>query len=177
MLAFLDSPVQLVIAAVVILLVFGPDKLPEIMKQAGRALREFKRTTSELQDTLTLDSTDHNRYEEHYNPPTYDSYGNPTTGGETHTASVPEADVWHPSDTSGPAMLPSSVTHAEPVYGDFAASALSEGGSEYGVVADSASASHGASAYAAPSSAAGVEIATPRPVVARPAEGSVSRQS
>ena len=78
MLAFLDSPVQLIIAAVVILIVFGPQKLPEIAGQVGRALRELKRTTSELQDTLSLDhSSDHNNYESSYNPPTYDSYGNP----------------------------------------------------------------------------------------------------
>ena len=166
MLAFLDSPVQLVIAAVVILIVFGPEKLPEIMKQAGRALREFKRTTSELQETLSLDTTDHNRYEEHYNPPAYDSYGNPTTAEETKTSSVPEADVWQPADASGPTMLPHTATHVEPVYGDFAASALSDAGSEYGVVTDGSSASQGAAAYAAP-----------REVVARPAEGAVSRQS
>ena len=52
MLAFLDSPVQLIIAAVVILIVFGPQKLPEIAGQVGRALRELKRTTSDLQDLV-----------------------------------------------------------------------------------------------------------------------------
>lgn len=57
MLAFIDSPIQLLLAAVVILVVFGPQKLPEIAGQIGRALRELKRTTGDLQIRLILTTT------------------------------------------------------------------------------------------------------------------------
>ena len=132
MLAFLDSPIQLIVAAVVILVVFGPQKLPEIMSQIGRGLRELKRTTGELQDSFNLDTP---KYDQHYDPPHYDSYGNPTTSTDTHTTpSVPEGDVWQPST---PETKTIAAHASEPVHGDFAASALSDAGSDYGVSAPS----------------------------------------
>ena len=145
MLAFIDSPIQLLLAAVVILVVFGPQKLPEIAGQIGRALRELKRTTGDLQDSFNLDNN--HRYDQHYDPPHYDSYGNPTTSTDTTTPSVPESDVWQPSTPETKSIAASA---SEPVHGDFAASALSEGSSDYvyGVTAPSNS---GASAYSTPS--------------------------
>jgi sec-independent protein translocase protein TatA len=43
---------ELIIIFVVALLVFGPRKLPEIGKTLGGALREFRRATNELKNTL-----------------------------------------------------------------------------------------------------------------------------
>lgn len=40
------SFVQIVIVAVIALLVFGPSKLPEIARSAGKGLREFKSAVS-----------------------------------------------------------------------------------------------------------------------------------
>ena len=175
MLAFLDSPVQLIIAAVVILIVFGPQKLPEIAGQVGRALRELKRTTSDLQDSFNVDSTDHHRYDEHYNPPSYDTYGNPTLAIESSTSTVPEADVWQPAAMSENTHAASSV--GEPMRGDFAASALADSGSDYGVGLSAPPATHsGASAYTTPSTPAATVSASPN-IYPRPAEGSVPRQS
>jgi len=175
MLAFLDSPVQLIIAAVVILIVFGPQKLPEIAGQVGRALRELKRTTSDLQDSFNIDTTDHHRYDEHYNPPSYDTYGNPSTAIEASTSTVPETDVWQPAAISSSDH--NALPAAEPVRGDFAASALADTGSDYGVGLSAPPASHsGASAYTAPIAAAETASAS-REVSPRPAEGSVPRQS
>jgi len=175
MLAFLDSPVQLIIAAVVILIVFGPQKLPEIAGQVGRALRELKRTTSDLQDSFNIDTTDHHRYDDHYTPPSYDSYGNPAPAIESHTSTVPETDVWQPANASS--NTPTALSAAEPVRGDFAASALADTGSDYGVGLSSPSTSHsGASTYTAPV-AATEAVSASREVYPRPAEGSVPRQS
>lgn len=151
MLAFIDSPIQLMLAAVVILIVFGPQKLPEIAGQIGRALRELKRTTGELQDSFNLD---HHKYDQNYDPPHYDSYGNPTASTDT-TPSVPEADVWQPASETKSLTAASS---SEPVHGDFAASALSDAGSEYGYGVSAAPAHGGASAYATP--AAGISSAS-----------------
>jgi TatA/E family protein of Tat protein translocase len=175
MLAFLDSPVQLIIAAVVILIVFGPQKLPEIAGQVGRALRELKRTTSDLQDSFNVDHTDHHRYDEHYNPPSYDSYGNPSPAIESHTSTVPEADVWQPAANSSNAHA--ALPAGEPLRGDFAASALADTGGDYGMGLSAPPVAHsGASAYTAPAAAAET-VSAPHDVYPRPAEGSVPRQS
>ena len=174
---FLESPIQIVIAAVVILIVFGPQKLPEIAGQIGRALRELKRTTSELQDSFNMD---HNRYDDHHNPPSYDSYGNPSTYSETPVATVSETDMLHGSASQ--AALPAG----EPVHGDFAASALgmdNSGSSDYSHGMSAPETAHsGAYSYSAPATATGASIPTETPaavpdMVPRPAAGSVPRQS
>ncbi|MCW3100305.1 MAG: Sec-independent protein secretion pathway component [Chthonomonadaceae bacterium] len=117
--AFLDSPIALGMIFVAVLLLFGPQKVPEIANQLGRALREFKRSTSELTDTFRMDT---NRYEPTYDPPRYDSYGNASE--PPVFASVPEEDLTH---TTQPLLT------SEPPRGDFAASAFADTSSEYGV--------------------------------------------
>lgn len=42
------GPMELTIIVVVALLIFGPGKLPEVAGQVGRAVRDFRRMTSEL---------------------------------------------------------------------------------------------------------------------------------
>lgn len=44
------GPLELMAIFVVALLVFGPDKLPEIGRQVGRAIREFKKIQSGFQN-------------------------------------------------------------------------------------------------------------------------------
>jgi len=46
------GPLELMAIFVVALLVFGPDKLPEIGRQVGRAIREFRRIQSSFQTDL-----------------------------------------------------------------------------------------------------------------------------
>jgi sec-independent protein translocase protein TatA len=46
------GPLELMAIFVVALLVFGPDKLPEIGRQVGRAVREFRRIQSSFQTDL-----------------------------------------------------------------------------------------------------------------------------
>jgi TatA/E family protein of Tat protein translocase len=46
---------ELIIIAVLALIVLGPKKLPDLAKSMGRAVREFKKATSELKDTLQVD--------------------------------------------------------------------------------------------------------------------------
>lgn len=43
---------ELIMILVLALLLFGPKKLPEIGKQVGKALGEFKRTSNELKRTI-----------------------------------------------------------------------------------------------------------------------------
>ncbi len=42
------GPMEMGIIAIAALLIFGPGKLPEVMGQAGRAVRDFRRMTAEL---------------------------------------------------------------------------------------------------------------------------------
>lgn len=46
------GPAEMLVIAIFALLVFGPDKLPDIARQVGRAVREFRRATAELTTEL-----------------------------------------------------------------------------------------------------------------------------
>jgi Tat protein translocase TatB subunit len=47
---------ELILIAVVALIVLGPKKLPDLAKSLGRAVREFRKATSELKETLQVDN-------------------------------------------------------------------------------------------------------------------------
>ena len=46
------GPSELLVIIVIALLVFGPKKLPEVSRQLGRGLREFRRATQDVQNEL-----------------------------------------------------------------------------------------------------------------------------
>ena len=43
---------ELVILLVIVLIIFGPGKLPDIGNAIGRGLREFRRASSDLEDSI-----------------------------------------------------------------------------------------------------------------------------
>ena len=49
------EPGHLLILLIVLFVVVGPSRLPEVGKAAGQALREFQRATAELRDSAQLD--------------------------------------------------------------------------------------------------------------------------
>lgn len=51
----IGMPEMLLILAIA-LIVIGPKKLPDLAKSLGKALREFKQATSELKESIDLDS-------------------------------------------------------------------------------------------------------------------------
>jgi TatA/E family protein of Tat protein translocase len=75
--AFL-SPQTIIVVVVVALLVFGPHKMPELMRQLGQALREFKKMSGDVQNAFSID--EHLSYDR-YDPPSY-SYTHSTTSYE-----------------------------------------------------------------------------------------------
>ena len=52
------GPTELIIIFVIILLIFGGKKLPELAKGLGKGIREFKKASKEVQDELNLDEID-----------------------------------------------------------------------------------------------------------------------
>ena len=51
----IGMPEMLLILAIA-LIIIGPKKLPDLAKSLGRAFAEFKKATSELKDSLEIDS-------------------------------------------------------------------------------------------------------------------------
>ena len=47
---------ELLLILAIALIVIGPKKLPDLAKSMGRAFAEFKKATSELKDSLEIDS-------------------------------------------------------------------------------------------------------------------------
>lgn len=46
------GPTELILLLVIILVIFGPGKLPDIGSAVGRGIREFRRASSDLEDSV-----------------------------------------------------------------------------------------------------------------------------
>jgi len=46
------GPLELIVILALALVVFGPDKLPEMAQQVGKAIREVRKMTSEVTDEI-----------------------------------------------------------------------------------------------------------------------------
>lgn len=155
------STTHLIIAGVIALLLFGPDKLPQLAHQLGKALRELNRAKDSLADSFKMDEE----------APRYHSYDN--TYNPTPLAPLPEEVPWNPRQHLEQGETSAALTAAtEPLRGDFAAAALADTADDYGQ-----SASPAPVAPTAPANGA-VAYNTNSPahdVTARPAEGAVPR--
>jgi TatA/E family protein of Tat protein translocase len=49
------GPLELVIILVIALLVLGPGKLPEVGASHGQSIRELRKASSDVQDSITVD--------------------------------------------------------------------------------------------------------------------------
>jgi len=49
---------ELLIVFGLALLIFGPSKLPEIGRSLGKGIREFKQTSKEIKDSVSLEDKD-----------------------------------------------------------------------------------------------------------------------
>ena len=49
---------ELLIIAAIALIVFGPNKLPELARAFGRAMREFKKATEEVKESFEAETRD-----------------------------------------------------------------------------------------------------------------------
>jgi TatA/E family protein of Tat protein translocase len=86
------GPAELMVIFVLALLVFGPKKLPEVSRQIGRGIREFRRASDEvrgeIEGALNLD-------DDHDDEDVSESRDTPSISTNGHTAdsatAVPEA--------------------------------------------------------------------------------------
>ena len=67
------GPFEIILIFLVILLVFGAKRIPEIARGLGKGIREFKSATTEIKNELTVDSNQI-RPPSHSNAPRQDTY-------------------------------------------------------------------------------------------------------
>jgi sec-independent protein translocase protein TatA len=48
----IPSPWELILVLVIVLIIFGPGKLPDIGAAVGRGIREFRRASSDIEDSI-----------------------------------------------------------------------------------------------------------------------------
>jgi len=48
---------ELILLLVIVLIIFGPGKLPDVGGAIGKGIREFRRTSSDIEDAVRGDST------------------------------------------------------------------------------------------------------------------------
>ena len=48
------GPLELVIILVIALLILGPGKLPEVGASLGKSIREFRKASSDIQETVSI---------------------------------------------------------------------------------------------------------------------------
>jgi sec-independent protein translocase protein TatA len=87
------GPTELLVILALALMVFGPKRLPEMSRQIGRGLREFRRATqdvqNELQGVLSLDDDD----DEPAKPVSSNGSGPPKAAAEDRTNASAEEPV------------------------------------------------------------------------------------
>jgi sec-independent protein translocase protein TatA len=49
---------ELIIVLIIALVIFGPKRLPELGSSLGRGIREFRKATNELQDSIRTEGTE-----------------------------------------------------------------------------------------------------------------------
>ena len=129
MLAFFNNPVQLIIVLMILLLLFGPEKLPEMGKQLGKALRDLKKAGQEFTDTVNFDDT--HEPPKSYEPPNYESYNQPYQGEYNSYMNSSQPSYGDMGDTNSNGNGNGNGTNSTEVRGDFAAPALADISSEF----------------------------------------------
>lgn len=92
---------HLIIIFVVALVVFGPEKLPELARTLGKVMGEFRRATGDLRST----------FEGHLRDLEREADQRHTTAGTTNTIAPPPATLTE-SEAASPVMTPTEGTVA-----------------------------------------------------------------
>lgn len=79
---------ELVIVLIIALVIFGPKRLPEIGKSLGKGIKEFKKSTTELQEQITKEEPEVATVEK---TETVESAGQPVTAPEPKAVPEPSS--------------------------------------------------------------------------------------
>jgi TatA/E family protein of Tat protein translocase len=79
------GPLELVIILVIALLILGPGKLPDVGSALGKSIREFRKASSDLGDSVKVDTSPL--------PPTPETPATPAAPPAPATAALPAAAV------------------------------------------------------------------------------------
>ena len=52
----IPGPAELILLLVIVLILFGPGKLPDIGNALGKGIREFRKASNELEDSVRCES-------------------------------------------------------------------------------------------------------------------------
>jgi sec-independent protein translocase protein TatA len=82
---------------IVVLILFGAKKLPELARGLGQGIKEFKRATRDVQDDLqrAIDDTDYD------SAPPKNQSSSPVEAPPANPASTPDAASTEPADSEG----------------------------------------------------------------------------
>ena len=89
---------ELIIILVIALLILGPGKLPEVGASLGKGIREFRKASSDIQESVKLDPTQ---------PAS-------TQASQAPVAAAPPAAAPPPAEVTAPSVPP-EATPSEPV--------------------------------------------------------------
>jgi sec-independent protein translocase protein TatA len=53
----IPGPMELILLLVIVLIIFGPGKLPDIGSAVGKGIREFRKASNELEDSVRGEPT------------------------------------------------------------------------------------------------------------------------
>jgi Tat protein translocase TatB subunit len=81
------GPMEIVVIAALALIVFGPERLPEIAKNIGKAIREVRRMASDVKDEFDFS------FDEDEPPPTPEPEPRSEPEAEAEPRSEPEAEA------------------------------------------------------------------------------------
>jgi TatA/E family protein of Tat protein translocase len=101
---------ELLIILAIALIVFGPNKLPELAKAVGRAMREFKKATEEVKESFVEETKDLEEIKDSLTKDYYNGLmeGTPVSSEKAIETSSPSA----PSGSGGalaPEQTPTSM--------------------------------------------------------------------
>jgi sec-independent protein translocase protein TatB len=106
---------ELILIAVVALIVLGPQKLPDLAKSLGRAVREFRKATSELKETLQVDN-ELSEVKKAFSD--FQSDVNQTIQSEARTEASTASTAPPAAQAPAPAAPPAGLATAEPPSAD-----------------------------------------------------------
>jgi len=113
---------ELLVIIVIALIVFGPNKLPELAKAFGRAMREFKKATEEMKESFEEETRDLKELKNTLPPENLltDLFENVKTSAEPTSetsaiaeGSIPSEVMAEASQSFEPSIFGNTSTHEE----------------------------------------------------------------